>query len=650
MSQMTKLALTCPTIKGVCRKPFKSSLVLVGSLFLGMAWLASLIFALNSTPAESSAAIDCPVSEAGESNNLYLPLIHVESGDLGDFSERERLAVQPRLADVVSSKAISVGDAISGSLSTLTDCAAYTFQAQQADTLFFDGGHGINSSLEWTLEDAAGNLLFDTCFSCTPPVHEIGETGQFTLTVGGAAESFHFQIWEVVQPEQFSIEVGDTISPDKPQIGAGQIERPMSTDVYTFPVEIGQVLFFDIQLITNTSAINWRLQDPAGAELFDDCLACGDKGPIDIVTDGTYTLTVGGEPIADIGTYQIKITDAGKPNRFVIEIGDRVGPGNPAEGAGEVEAPGGHDIYTFDLLVSQSVFFEVLETNLTGGTRWMLEDPLGEILFQDCLACGNPGIVELTTLGTYTITVGDQSNNAVGTYKFQTSEAAPPDQFEIEIGDIVFENNPANGAGLIEYPGNIDMYTFSTVSTETVYFDMQSFTSGLTIRWFMNDQNGAQLFNDCIGCGDPGRKLLAADSTFTITIGSETSSRTGSYQFQLWSVPDPQTFEIEIGDSVSPDISAVGAGAIESPGSEDIYTFSASAGQTISLIMQNFSDVGSLRWELKDPDGFRILRKCLACGGGSSITLPADGEYSIVIGNPTSDAFGTYQFELNLAP
>ncbi len=111
-----------------------------------------------------------------------------------------------------------------------------------------------------------------------------------------------------------------------------------------------------------------------------------------------------------------------------------------------------------------------------------------------------------------------------------------------------------------------------------------------------------------------------------------------------------QLFNIEIGDAVSPDNPAVGAGKIESPGAEDIYTFSGTAGQIVSLTMHNFSDVGSLHWELKDPDGAKVLGKCLACGGGSSITLPADGEYSIVIGNRTSDAFGTYQFDLTLAP
>ena len=69
----------------------------------------------------------------------------------------------------------------------------------------------------------------------------------------------------------------------------------------------------------------------------------------------------------------------------------------------------------------------------------------------------------------------------------------------------------------------------------------------------------------------------------------------GTYSFTLRLAPEPQNFTIAIGDTVSSDVPEPGAGNLEAPGAQDVYSFDALAGQQVVF------DVRRRRGQLEVP-------------------------------------------------
>ena len=146
------------------------------------------------------------------------------------------------------------------------------------------------------------------------------------------------------------------------------------------------------------------------------------------------------------------------------------------------------------------------------------------------------------------------------------------------------------------------------------------------------------------GPGAPGGVVtLELGGTYTLSVGDEDDDHVGTYQFQLWDVPDPETFPISIGDVISNGVPGAGAGNIETPGVFDIYTFTASAGQTVLFDIQSGA-TGGLDWRLEGPGGTVFDR---SFSGDRTETL-AGGSYTLTIGNEDNDQVGTYQVALML--
>ena len=73
----------------------------------------------------------------------------------------------------------------------------------------------------------------------------------------------------------------------------------------------------------------------------------------------------------------------------------------------------------------------------------------------------------------------------------------------------------------------------------------------------------------------------------------------------LWNVPVPTPVAIAIGNTVSNGVPVAGAGNLETPGSSDVYTFSATANQVVNFDGLNPCGFGfpDLRWSVTGPSG-----------------------------------------------
>ena len=632
----------------------RSKLMLTATLLLLLAVLIAQLWsgqtqtlqAGDETPPPDGCAGDLPPTltptpvgtpPPGDDPELYLPIV-LNSAET-TASKHEAL-----LRGGVPIE-IAIGDVVNHTVDPSDTCIVYLFDASAGQSLFFDAQQVDGNNIDWTVQAPDSTVLFDTCMTCRPPTPDLDQTGTYTLTIGAVAGSYQFQIWDIPDPQHFNITVGDIVSPDQPATGAGNIESPGAVDVYTFAGFAGHAYFFDIQNTSGTDTTRWMLETPFGTEVFEDCLSCSDKGPLTFTDSGTYTLTVGSRENAAYGSYQLQVSDVSVIDQFDINIGDSVGPDQPGPGAGHIEAPGVLDVYNFDAVAGEIVFFQMETVTHTGSLAWHLEDSLGPRLFDDCLVCGSPGAIELEQGGAYTITVGRADQDTTGTYEFALIPVTPPDLFAISIGDVVSDGNPGPGAGNIEVFGARDIYTFEATAGQVAFFEIHSVTGGLAVRWLLEDSNGSVLFVDCLACGNPGQIPLDVGGTYTITVGTVDSTTTGTYQFQLSEIRPDDQFDIEIGDVVSDGVPGPGAGNIEGPGTADIYNFTATAGQTVNFEGQAFSSGLTARWQLNDSTGARLFRRCLGCSQPGDVQLSVGGTYTITVSDDFGGSSGTYQFQ-----
>ena len=55
------------------------------------------------------------------------------------------------------------------------------------------------------------------------------------------------------------------------------------------------------------------------------------------------------------------------------------------------------------------------------------------------------------------------------------------------------------------------------------------------LNWRLADDNGMELFNTCLACGEPGVQTLSKGGTYTLTVGNTRNPATGDYGFEIGS-------------------------------------------------------------------------------------------------------------------
>lgn len=433
--------------------------------------------------------------------------------------------------------------------------------------------------------------------------------------------------------EQFTISMGDTVVNGVPAVGAGNIEEPGAVDIYTFDANAGQEIIFN-WLSGSNVLIGWQLQAPDSTVLFNSVLR--DWQVISPQT-GTYTLTVDGNNDSAFGLYSFQLLEVpDATQQFSIDIGDLVSNGVPTAGAGNIEVPGAVDIYTFDALAGQEVIFDWLSgTNVFIG--WQLQAPDGTVLFDSVLQDWQ---LVMPQTGSYTLTVTGNGIDDFGQYSFQLLEVpTEPDQFTISMSDTVSNGVPAPGAGNIEVPGAVDIYTFEALASQPTIFNWLA-GANVILGWHLQAPDSTVLFDSVL---QDQQLVLPQTGSYTLTVDGNGIDDVGTYSFQLLNAPaTPQQFVINFGDIVSNGIPGTGAGNIEIPGAVDIYTFDTAAGQEANFDWLTGSN-GHIHWQLQAPDNTVLFDSFLH---DQQLTLPLAGTYTLTVRGLAIDDFGPYSFAL----
>ena len=172
------------------------------------------------------------------------------------------------------------------------------------------------------------------------------------------------------------------------------------------------------------------------------------------------------------------------------------------------------DIYTFAVTAGQKLYFDEQEN--PGNLSWWLLAPNGSELFFSYFSDVGPRT--LTAAGTYTLLVSSSSDSP-RSYIFQLLDVAAI-TLPITVGALVSDGTPVAGAGHIERPRSVDIYTFAVTAGQTLYFDEQENPGNLI--WWLLAPNGNEIF--FASFSDVGPRTLTAAGTYTLLVSSSSDS------------------------------------------------------------------------------------------------------------------------------
>ena len=102
-----------------------------------------------------------------------------------------------------------------------------------------------------------------------------------------------------------------------------------------------------------------------------------------------------------------------------------------------------------------------------------------------------------------------------GTYSFRITNVPRPQTFAYTVGSTVVNGTPAAGAGNIELPGSVDVYTFTGAAGQKVFVD-QLAAASCSLTWSLTGPGGATVFASRGICADPGTFTLPTAGPYTL--------------------------------------------------------------------------------------------------------------------------------------
>jgi hypothetical protein len=296
------------------------------------------------------------------------------------------------------------------------------------------------------------------------------------------------------QTDVFQITYGDTVSDGVPGAGAGNIETSGAQDAYEFEGSTGDDVIFD-SLVGSSGQFWWLLTASDGSVLIDSFNL---DRRIVLPQTGTYTWTVRGSNATTTGVYSFRLLLVPAPQEFAISVGDTVSDGVPGAGAGNLEAPGATDVYTFDAETGDEVIFDWLSgSNVLIG--WRLEAPDGTVLFDTFLQDQQ---MVLPQTGMYTLTVRGNTVDDFGVYSFALLEGVL-NSSPVAVDDVATTDEDV------------------TVTIDVLANDTDADGDTLTVESVTQPSNGTVVNNGADVTYMPSANFNGTDSfTYTVSDGN----------------------------------------------------------------------------------------------------------------------------------
>jgi hypothetical protein len=319
-------------------------------------------------------------------------------------------------------------------------------------------------------------------------------------------------------PDFYTINIGDTVSPDHPYPGAGIIGKAGEKQSYSFSGQAGRSVYVKVGPCDGAApSFDLRRSDDTS---IGGKIGCVDFGPLALPESGTYRIIASADgPSAH---YSFSLGSASF-DQYSIKIGDTVSPDHPSSGAGIIAQSGQRQSYSFEAHAGQIIYFGSRDCK---GFPWFdLFDPSNNLIGGRG-GCGDFGPLTLHKAGTYRILA--KANGSGARFIFALSSTTF-DQYSIQIGDTVSPGHPSPGAGIIALPGERQSYSFHARAGQVIYFSADRCEGSLIGFDLLDPSNN--VIGGRAGCGESTALRLTADGIYRMQVKAE--GGTARYSFSV---------------------------------------------------------------------------------------------------------------------
>jgi hypothetical protein len=393
---------------------------------------------------------------------------------------------------------------------------------------------------------------------------------------------------------------------------------PQSSTTMPFTAEAGSVSYFAAAPGCTATGLQWDVEDTSGVPLGPAAEICGDVGRIDFATSGTYQVRV--YSVGEVGGDFSILRKESRPDKVgAITAGETV--------SGNVDLPGARDVYEFDAAAGTVAWFTSPDCS-DGDLQWDVEDTAGSPVGPAAVVCGAVGRIDFSADGRYRVRVYSV-NGGTGTYSIAWNESRPDRIASITSGQTI--------SGDIDLPGAQDVYELQAEAGTVAYFAAAG--DGCTDNgayWVVeDDESGAAQAATAVMCGDIGRVVFPATGTYRVRVYS-VSGGTGPYEIRWLASRADTERPLSLGSTAR--------GNLDLPGSHDVWTFRAQAGETIAFTAATDCTANEFVWTVTTPEGTAVAGAAAMCGDIGEVTFPDTGDYQVVI-TGYGQATGAYSFD-----
>lgn len=472
-----------------------------------------------------------------------------------------------------------------------------------------------------------------------------------------------------VPTEPGTIAIGDTI--------LGMIATEGEVDTFTFTGAAGQEVNFFFQTVSR-----WGGSDPLYVVLYEsygtpeqhwlrDILARPSTeldhyrtGRFTLSGNVTYAIVVSSLSERGIGPYRFQVYPIDRQPESTeptVTVGDTI--------SGEsIDRNGDIDTYTFTGTEGQvlSVFIQPL--GATGSIDVTVHGRFGTPSLPKIVSYrrvegnasdwyGTPWFT-VPADGTYTIAIDGNLVETAGEYRFIVF---PTDGRPESIASTVAVGDTIDGES-IDMIGDVDEFTFTGTAGQeiNVLFQPLGESDSLVLGVYEHYRTSNQRLLGQVRAAAAsdleknatGRIVLPADGTYTVVINSNPAEGVGAYRFLISPIdrrPESLPSTVAIGDTIDGE-------SIYPKGDIDEFTFVGEAGQQVDIYVQSLACCELIRFEVYDRYGtaeqtllgrvFALQADSLERYAISGLTLPRDGQYTILVAGNMPDFVGPYRFHI----
>ena len=197
--------------------------------------------------------------------------------------------------------------------------------------------------------------------------------------------------------------------------------------------------------------------------------------------------------------------------------------------------------------------------------------------------------------------------------------------------------------------GDEDHYTFEGTAGDIITLQLNDSSGFLSTQFRLYAPDGSLVVEVPPPIGGGGQAALEDfeledTGTYTIMVSESEGDGVGDYNFTLESVNNPgDSTPISYGESVG--------GSLEVSTDLNHYTFEGTAGDIITLQLNDSSGFLSTQFRLYAPDGSLVVEVPPPIGGGGQAALEDfeledTGTYTIMVSESEGDGVGDYNFTL----